>query len=460
MTPGETAGEGLGGPPPMVYLARRALRFWRLAFVVFCVAIVATLVFARSTWQPYMSEAVLMFSEQPTREMGGALDPSQAGARLKGMLMSGDRIRPLIQKYQLFPEYSPQQALEEVKKRLDFQVGAGGTFSVKYTGFSPREAQVVLADLTQSLVVDHDRERVKGLKESKDLLEVERKQVGEEVTRHQEALQDFIAKHPEVAQLSEQSVPMPVDSSAVTLMRDLERLKREKAAGQKTGTTSATMTTLLERRRLVEAERDKQRLELDALRATKTEAHPDVVGALQKLKSAEADLDRIDAQIQKTPAVPGAEGASPIDSQIAALNDQLAGMRANRSARTRNPKLLQLEVQLNSLRDQLAQARERLGKIEEKRLQLGVQETMETSGNLLKLNIHDPATLPGSPLQSRRRRAAMIGFVIACMLAAGAALGKAASSDRIFDRMDIAHLAGANVLTVVPPVPRRFRSSL
>jgi hypothetical protein len=52
----------------------------------------------------------------------------------------------------------------------------------------------------------------------------------------------------------------------------------------------------------------------------------------------------------------------------------------------------------------------------------------------------------------------MVGFVIACMLAAGSALGRAAASDRIFDRMDIAHLAGANVLAVVPPVPRRFRS--
>jgi uncharacterized protein involved in exopolysaccharide biosynthesis len=443
----------------MVYLARRALRFWRLAFGVLFIGTVVTLLFARSTWQPYQSEAVLMFSEQPTREMGGALDPTQAGARLKNMLTSGDRIRPVIEKYKLFDQYSPQQALEEVKKKIDFQVGAGGTFSVKYIGFSPQEAQVVLAELTQSLVADHDRGRAQGLKESKELLEAERKQVSEEVTRHQQALEDFIAKHPEVAQLSEQALPVPADGSSVALLRDLERLKREKAAGQKTGSTSS-MSDLLERRRTLEAERDKRRLELDELRATKTEAHPDVVGALQKLKTAEADIDRINAQIERAPATPGVEGGNPIDAQIAALQDQLAQMRSQRVTRTKSPRLLQLEVQLNSLRDLLGQARDRLGKIEEKRLQLGVQETMETSGNLLKLTIHDPATLPGSPLQSRRRRAAMVGFVIACMLAAGAALGKAASSDRIFDRADIAHLAGASVLAVVPPVPRRFRSSL
>jgi uncharacterized protein involved in exopolysaccharide biosynthesis len=430
-----------------------------LAFLVFVGAMIATLIFARSTWQPYLSEAVLMFSEQPTREMGGTLDPSQAGARLKGMLMSGDRIKGVITRYQLFPEYSPQQALEEVKKRLDFQVGAGGTFSVKYTGFTPQEAQAVLADLTQSLVADHDRERAKVVKESRELIDLEIKQLQDEVERNQNAVSDFIAKHPEVVQLSEQAIPLPTDASQMQLMRDLERLRREKAAGQKSGTTSASMTDLLERRRNLEAERDKRRVELDELRATKTEAHPDVVGAIQKLKSSEADLDRINAQIEKAPPVPGAEGQNPIDSQIASVNDQLNQLRAQRGVRTKNPKLLQLEVQMGSLKEALNQSRERLGKAQDRKVLLGAQADMETSGNTLKLYVHDPATLPGSPLQSRRRRSAMVGFVIACMLAAGSALGRAAASDRIFDRMDIAQLAGANVLAVIPPVPRRFRSS-
>ena len=146
-----------------------------------------------------------MFAEGPTREMGGVLDPAQAGARLKGLLMSGNRIRAVIQRYQLFPEYSPQQALEEVKKRLDFQVGAGGTFTIKYTGFTPQEAQVVLAELTQSLVADHDRDRSQGLKESRELIDAERVQLMNEVTRNEKALNEFLARNPEVATLQDQT---------------------------------------------------------------------------------------------------------------------------------------------------------------------------------------------------------------------------------------------------------------
>jgi uncharacterized protein involved in exopolysaccharide biosynthesis len=459
MAAGEITGSVEGGPPPMVYLARRALRFWRSAVAVFVVAIVVTLVFARQTWQPYMSEAVLMFAEGPTREMGGTLDPSMAGARLKGMLMSGDRLRIVIQKHDLFPDYTPQHALEEVKKRLDFQVGAGGTFSVKYTGFSPQQAQAVLSDLTQSLVADHDLERGKALKESRELLDIERRQLQEEVARNEVALNDFLAKNPQVALLTEQA-PTSADPNALLVQQQIDNLKRERAAGATRVPTASTLTDLFERKRLAEAERDKRRVELDELRATKTEAHPDVVSALQKLKSAEADINRVVAQIERAPAAPGAPaGANPLDGQIQALTEQLTQIRMARSARGRSPKLLQLEVAMGSLREQLAQSRERLNKIEDKRLKLGVQEQMETSGNLLKLVIHDPATLPGSPLQSRRRRSAMVGFVIACMLAAGAALGRATASDRIFDKMDVVQLGGANVLAVVPPVPRRFRSA-
>jgi uncharacterized protein involved in exopolysaccharide biosynthesis len=457
MTAGETASGGDGGPTPMGYLARRALRFWRLAFLVFLTAGAGTLSYATQTWQPYMSEAVLMFAEGPTREQGGTLDPAQAGARLKGMVMSGDRIRAVIGKFQLFPEYSPQQALEEVKKRLDFQVGAGGTFSVKYTGFSPPEAQTVLAELTQMLVAAHDSDRSQALKESRELIDGERRQLMNDVTANEQALNSFLSKHPEVATQQDHG-PQTSDPTAVMIQQEIDRLRREKTTGQKVP-SDRDLSDLFERKRLAEAERDRRRLELGELRATKTDQHPDVVGANQKLKSAENDLGRIIAQIERVPPSPASAGQSPLDSQIASLSDQLTRIRMQRAPRGRNPKLLQLEVPLQSLREQLAQSRERLNKLEDKRLKLGVQEQMETSGNLLKLAIHDPATLPGSPLQSRRRRVAMIGFAIAGMLALGVALARAAASDRIFDKMDVLQLAGANVLAVIPPVPRRFRSS-
>jgi capsular polysaccharide biosynthesis protein len=96
--------------------------------------------------------------------------------------------------------------------------------------------------------------------------------------------------------------------------------------------------------------------------------------------------------------------------------------------------------------------------LENEKVQASVMEKMDSSGNFERLRVHDPATLPGSPLQSRRRRVAMGGFFLACVLAAGTAFGRAMVSDRIFDRTDVAHLAGVPVLASIPPVPKRWRN--
>jgi capsular polysaccharide biosynthesis protein len=53
----------------------------------------------------------------------------------------------------------------------------------------------------------------------------------------------------------------------------------------------------------------------------------------------------------------------------------------------------------------------------------------------------------------------MGGFMLACLVAVGTALGRAMMSDRIFDRNDVVNLGGAPVLAVVPPVPKRLRGA-
>src|SRR5687768_7835794 len=98
MNAAETPGANSAGLPTAGYLARRALRFWRSAAIVFAAVVGGTFLFARGTWQPYKSEAVLMYAETVTRDMG-AFDPAQAGARLKEMLHTSERIRTVIAKH-------------------------------------------------------------------------------------------------------------------------------------------------------------------------------------------------------------------------------------------------------------------------------------------------------------------------------------------------------------------------
>ncbi len=48
-------------------------------------------------------------------------------------------------------------AVEELKKRVDFRAPGGDTFSIAFQGSSPNEAQTVTAELAR-LVIDGDAE--------------------------------------------------------------------------------------------------------------------------------------------------------------------------------------------------------------------------------------------------------------------------------------------------------------
>jgi uncharacterized protein involved in exopolysaccharide biosynthesis len=141
---------------------------------------------------------------------------------------------------------------------------------------------------------------------------------------------------------------------------------------------------------------------------------------------------------------------------VRGIRSQLDALRAS-SRRPKDPKMLQLGVQYDDLKHNLGEARTRLSKLQDQEVQMSVAEKMEKGGNLLRLVVHDPASLPGSPMQSRRRRTAMGGLFLAIVLAAGTAFARSITSDRLFDRQDVTNLAGAPVLAVVPALPKKVR---
>jgi predicted RNase H-like nuclease (RuvC/YqgF family) len=458
---------GSGAPPPIVYLARRAARFWKAAAVVFLIAVVATVGVARQAWQPFRSETVLMYDQGVARDLG-AFDPQQVGARLKDLLYASERMRLVIKEFHLFEDLSPEQAIEEVKKRVLFQMQPGATFSVAYTGFSPAEAQAVTQRLAQTLIADHDRERNQSVRENRSFLDAEQQKLEDDVKRKETALKEFLAQHPEAAAVANNAEPTGSDPAVVMMEQELSRLRgqlRNRPPAGKAGKAGLlrSMPELEVLRRQSEEERDKARRDLQDKLDTLTEAHPDVIVARERLKRAETDVTRFATQIEARAAATGETPAtSPEDEetrrQIREIETRISGVRLTAQARrVRDPKTLQLGVQLQRLQHEVGEGRERLSRLEDRQVQANVAERMEASGNLLRLRVLDPATLPGSPVQSRKRKIAFIGFLVSCAAAAGTALAQAMLSDRIFDRTDIAQLAGAHVLAVVPRVPRRLR---
>jgi len=448
---------GAGAPPPLAYLARRAARFWLSAGVLFVVVFGASVYYAKQTWQPYQSQAVLMFDQSMPREMG-TVDMEEAGGRLSKLLLETSRIRQLVEKHDLFPEYSKQRAVEEVKRRLSFEPQLGGTYQVAYVGFSPQEAQTVLKDVTESLVADHNNLLGKQVEQTHNILAQESAELEKMVAARENDINTFIRKHPDVATVADQDAQM--NPSLILLQEQLRQALQDREAGRVATSPAGSSQALLAKLSEAETARDQARRTLEEEQATKTAANPDVIRAREVLGSAQADVDRLAAEVRKVSAA-GSAGAAAGDSTIESLKRQIANLQsqATRARTKRDPKTLQLAEQLTGLRQELVDARERLARLRDKEISAGVTKNMERSGVFMNLQVHDPAALPGSPQQSRRRRIAMAGFAVAGLLALGLALGRAVLSGRVFDRQDVAQMLGAGVLAVVPKVPKGLRSS-
>ena len=213
----------------------------------------------------------------------------------------------------------------------------------------------MLTHLTQSLVADHDRERGKGLKESSELMEAERKQAERGVDPPRAGAGGFHRK------ASGGGAAVRAGSARARGSARAGDPARPRAAQARAGRpasgrgASSLERDLLERRRTLEAERDKRRLELRRVAGHQDRGPP--------------RRGRLPAEAEDAPR-PTSTGSTPRSSgrrrrrgrRAATRSTRRSGRcrrswrRCGRSGRpgTKSPRLLQLEVQLNSLRDQLS----------------------------------------------------------------------------------------------------------
>lgn len=463
--------QGAGAPPSLVYLGLRALRFWKGAAALVVVGAIATVLIAKRTPQPYRSDAVLVFDNSVPNDVTSQ-DPERAGAGLRDLLLKTERLRDVVKQFYLYPELTTQQGVEMLRKMVQFNVQQGATFSVSFQSESPQQAQAVLNSLVASFIKDHNEQRARSVEDLSKFLAEGRGHLKKEVEKREQALREFLGKHPEVANMNE-PIPTTDDPSLLLLEQQAAQLRaqlRSQAAGRARvgkGADSRSLAELETLRKQQEEFAQKARQELQDQLDKHTEEHPDVILAREKAKRAEGQLARFDAQIEAAAAAAGAKGPggpSPEDQMLAQnirdIEGRMFAMRASnreRVKRSRDPRLLQMAIELERLRHELGESREALSRAEDQAMQADVLKMMATKGEVLRLKILDEPSLPGSPVQSRRRRTAMLGLALSCLLAAGLALGRAMTSDRIFDRADLVHLAGANVLVVVPRVPKSIR---
>jgi uncharacterized protein involved in exopolysaccharide biosynthesis len=469
---------------------RRTLRFWPSVLITLIIGGLAFCVFSYFRQPKYRSETVILYVERRTAddEARGETARQAVSVRLKELLFARPNLERVIKQFELYPEirksYGMVDAVEELKKDVEFRAPGGDTFSITFEGTSPTQAQRVTAELARLVIEGDSNLRKSQARVALDFLAGERKSRETELREAEEKLASFMAKHPRFALDATplaNGAAIRASMGGVAPAQPLARQtwvapSRATPGGGSSGAQSSGAAARPIGPGGGDPEESRARAALAAAREDLTEkmahytpAHPDVRAAeaavqraterLAAIQSAPRPVAAADpvaaepkpassgaAEAPRSPA-PVARAAAPVTPKVAAPPLPAA------SGADGNQNLVDLETQWLQLTRSVTEARQRQDQIEAQLFRADIQVSSESGGHGAQVNVIDPAFLPLRPLPPGRTTVAMIFLLASLVLGCSVAVLRAATDERLFDAADAAGLT--EVLTEVPRVMKR-----
>jgi hypothetical protein len=463
---------------------RRALRFWSVMAVTVALGGAALAIFLYLRQPRFRSETVIIYADKGGVNRAPDSSETQRGvsARLKELVFARPILERIVTRFDLYPELRARfgmiDAVEELKKHVEFRAPGGDTFSIAFEGTSPTQAQAATAELARQ-VIDGDAElRRKQATMALDFLTEERKNREKDLRAAEEALAGFMAEHPRFAL---DATPL-ANGAAVRASMAPGRAPTEAPA--RNWAPSSRPSTPMSGGASVAGESankaptnigrspDEARAQA-ALAAARedlaeklvhyTPVHPDVRAAQLEVQRATERLAAItNGEPSKPPSEPAAAAAAaPAASGVpAAPAARRAPVRAwqpasappARSAATQE-NLVDLETQWLKLTRSVTEARQRTDQIETQLFRADIEVSSERGGHAVQVSVIDPAFLPQKPLPPGKTTLGLVFLVASVTLGFLVMLLCAAFSQRVFVARDLAGIG--EVLVEVPKVTRR-----
>lgn len=465
---------------------RRALRFWRVLLAAVLLGAIAFGAFSRLRQPKYRSETVILYVEKGDTEQETESSDAQRSitVRLKELLYARPNLERVVTQFNLYPalrkSYGMGDAIEELKKHVDFRAPGGDTFSLAFDGSSASEAQAVTAELGRLVIAGDAELRKSQAKVALDFLVGERQARDAELRAAEEQLAAFMAQHPRFAldatplasgaairatMGAAQAVSVGASRAFVAAPRANDPSANAKIAPQIGAAPPSSGG------KAADADEARARAALAAARENLTEklvhytpAHPDVRAAEAEVQRATQRLAALTGGAGQAPAPaaqpPAAESppatqtptpaaptprvaASPMAAPRPALLPPAAAAAAGAAQ-----SLVELETDWLKLTRAVSEARQRLDQIEAQLFRADIQSSTETGGHAVQVTVIDPAFLPQRPLPPGLMTLALIFLAASLVLGAVLALVLAIFDDRLFGSSDAASVA--DVLVEVP----------
>ncbi len=474
----------------LVDLARKTFGYWWLIGAFALVGGALSLTFALTRPRRFESSAVLFYQEQIQSSILSNREEvvqRNLGDRFRELLLAHAQLAQVVADPKLdpYPGIDPELAVDKLRQAVKFEGRGGNNFRITYDDSDPERAQGVTARLTKLLQDKDEALRNDQAQMTVNFVTKQKEEASADLTKREQALNGFLAKHPEFAQdaisanaegasiraIKNASKSQPTGNPRLyALERQRERIQARLDANPDTPAIRVPAPPSPEHIQAEQAVSEAQRelntanRELEDALGKYTDKHPTVINAQERVQAAQERLRHAQAAVPpdiETPIAPASPAdrtklqkeLSQIESQIA--DDQRAssakGSAAAPAATDSTNWIVDLETQHAELRRQLAEQRERVGALADGvfRAQLDASQKVAEQGG--RLSVVDPAFKPMRPSGPGKTIFLLAGMVLFLGLGSALAIGLAIIDDRLYRREDL-DVVGLPVLAVIPPM--------
>jgi uncharacterized protein involved in exopolysaccharide biosynthesis len=447
---------------------RRGLRYWYVTPVALVLGGGACVGYFALQPPMYRSEVALLHTDgiASTDPNEPVAAPRNIAVRVQEILMSRQLLGRVLDDFGLYGEtrrrYGAAEAVEELKKHLQFKAPGGNTFRIAFDGSSPEQAEHVTARLAELVISSDSQLRTTQARLTEDFLASEKARTEAGLRDTERQLASFMAEHPRFAldttpltsgAAIRASVPAgaPAPSHSDAVRSRNPRTAPPPLAASTTapsGPSEATHEALRERARAVAA-LDAARTRLADELAQFTPAHPDVRAARVAVALAEARLDEAVANENLREAAPVA--APPLFHEAAAPAQRpaYAPLHAGVTpvASTVPEDVVALETQWAVLTRNVVEARQHYDQVQTALFKADMTVSSVSEGQHgTQMLVIDEAFLPQRPVPPGRATIMAIIGALSLLLGWLVALVCGALDDRVYTGLDLP--AGRTLLEV------------
>jgi len=452
---------------------RRALHSWRWGVSVLLLGELACLAFLLLRTPLYRSQTVLLYTETVRAAETGEPQMTQrsVAARMQELLNSRQELGRVVEEFDLYPDvrkvYGNFDAVDELRKHIEFRAPGGDTFSIAFEGTSPTQARDVTARLAELVVTEDAKLRKQSAVAAREFLAEEKKRGADRLKTAEQDLAAFMAEHPSFAldamplatgaairaarakpatptpQPRVIALPVPENATAEARPPPTPPSDAEQRAARDAAEEVARSAASLEAARQSMADK----------RERYTDVHPDVRAARDAVHRAEARLESARSKLPRAAPMAAPATAQPSEKPAQRYVTVPGAPRPASGPEPKAEDLVALETDWARLTRAVTEARQRHDQVEAALFKADIAESSANVEQGAEATIIDPAYLPQRPVPPGPRTLALLFFAASVAAGIATALARAALDDRIYEAEGAEGLI--DVFVEIPAAPGR-----